>query len=250
MSEYTSNRSFVVKYAPTTLSEYVYPDEHVKSEIQSYIAGATLLPLLLYGPYGTGKSTLADLLPEAVVEDLNPNLEHRKITANRRKDIATKIQEIEEFLSMTAFNSAHIRVLWIDEADNLDKGIQLSLKGLIDDYLKSTLFIFTTNDVHSIDGGIRSRSNNLSIGKAQPMRWLPRMKLILAAENVPIPRDEQLLKIAETSNGDVRKLMGTLQQLTRRIRSRPQGSSVNLLFSPTSTMPSAPMSIEKRPDQE
>ncbi len=69
MSTLLINGAFTQKYAPQKLADVVFSDPFAELQIQQYVNGLTLKPLLLYGPYGTGKSTIAKLLPFAMVSD-------------------------------------------------------------------------------------------------------------------------------------------------------------------------------------
>ena len=51
------------KYKPTNLGEVIYPSEAVRIRIQAYMSGNLEGNLLLWGPNGTGKTSVADLLP-------------------------------------------------------------------------------------------------------------------------------------------------------------------------------------------
>jgi len=60
-----ANNSFDVKYAPQTFDEVVFENDDVQRELQRYIDGKTMKSIIFFGPYGTGKTTLASLFPAA-----------------------------------------------------------------------------------------------------------------------------------------------------------------------------------------
>ena len=66
------NFAFEEKYKPTSLDEVVFPSEQAKLMIDRYVSRNSLKPLLLYGissaqgAPGTGKTTIAHLLPYAI----------------------------------------------------------------------------------------------------------------------------------------------------------------------------------------
>ena len=57
--------SFVAKYAPKQLSEVVFADAVVEQEIRRYIERDDMRPIILYGPNGTGKTTVIKLIAVA-----------------------------------------------------------------------------------------------------------------------------------------------------------------------------------------
>jgi len=66
-----------IKYAPTNLNEVIYPSVAVERRIKGIAAGQLEGHVMLYGPNGTGKTTVAKLLIQAIggadarVEDLD-----------------------------------------------------------------------------------------------------------------------------------------------------------------------------------
>ena len=55
-----------IKYKPTTLADVIYPDATTKNFINAVARGALTTNIIFYGPNGTGKTTVADLLPFAL----------------------------------------------------------------------------------------------------------------------------------------------------------------------------------------
>ena len=54
------------KYKPKNLSEVIYPSATVEQRIMAHASGGLSGNLMLWGPNGTSKSTVANLLPEAI----------------------------------------------------------------------------------------------------------------------------------------------------------------------------------------
>jgi replication-associated recombination protein RarA len=55
-----------IKYAPTNLNEVIYPNVAVQRRIHGYATGQLEGHKILHGPNGTGKTTLAGLLVQAI----------------------------------------------------------------------------------------------------------------------------------------------------------------------------------------
>lgn len=224
------NGAFVQKYAPKNLADVVFSDPFAKAQIKQYADGLTLRPLLLHGPYGTGKSTIAELLPFAMVHNFQAS-DSKWLVGDVRKDFVSKITSIQNFTSNMSLNSAGLKVIVIDEFDNMDPSLQRSLKGHLDRFSNYLLFIFTTNNLKKVDGGIRSRCLRLHIGKAAPAVWLPRMRKILKAEKVTAPPKQNLLDMADASNGDCRELLSDLEDYVIRRRTQqslPKSSKLSM----------------------
>ncbi len=57
------------KYRPKTIDEFVFATPKLETQIKRYADSKTMLPLVLHGEYGTGKSLLAELIPKAIDGD-------------------------------------------------------------------------------------------------------------------------------------------------------------------------------------
>jgi len=55
-----------IKYAPGSLNQVTYPNVSVQRRIEAYAAGQLEGDVMLYGPNGTGKTTVAKLLVRAI----------------------------------------------------------------------------------------------------------------------------------------------------------------------------------------
>jgi len=51
-----------IKYAPKNLGDVLYPNPAVKTRIQGYMSGDLEGNILLWGPNGTGKTTVAAVM--------------------------------------------------------------------------------------------------------------------------------------------------------------------------------------------
>jgi replication-associated recombination protein RarA len=56
-----------IKYAPKKLDDLIYPNIGVERRIKGYASKQLEGHIILYGPNGTGKSTLAQLLVQELV---------------------------------------------------------------------------------------------------------------------------------------------------------------------------------------
>lgn len=76
-----------IKYAPNNLHDIIYPSDAVKNRILAYGNGALNGHIILHGPNGTGKTSVAKLLPYAI-DGENANVETKSFDELlNRKDI-------------------------------------------------------------------------------------------------------------------------------------------------------------------
>jgi replication-associated recombination protein RarA len=173
-----------------------------------------LRPLVLFGPNGTGKTTLADLIPKALdgdqvkvtkvkAEDLNSNAEVRRIFT--RSKIFDKMFKPE----------GQNRNYTVIEEVNFDPKAKGALRESLDEMEGRDLIIFTTNELEKLDVGILSRAEVVEVPPVSPENFLWKAKEILKSESVEI-EDKKILEVLESVyeiNTDNRAYYKALDQI-------------------------------------
>jgi replication-associated recombination protein RarA len=196
-----------VKYAPKTLDEVIYPDEMTKTVIEGYATGGLEGHLLLHGPRGAGKTTIAELIPKQL-NGANSEFDKDFDTLLANKDMKGFIQR-----SICINNiSTQKYCLVFNEFDNakvrLDK-----LWGIMDDCPNEFMVIITTNHPMEINESIRSRCDVIAMPAVKAISVLPRAKQILSAEAVPFDEDQLFGYLQQVEyRGDLREYMRILDK--------------------------------------
>ena len=144
----TDNSLLNEKYRPIVLDDYV-GNAKLKSSIAKQLEQNDIQNYLLYGPAGTGKTTLAKL----IVKNLDCN--HLYINASDERGIETIRDKVTTFASVMSMKP--IKVVILDEADFLTIQAQASLRNLIESFSRTTRFIMTCNYVERIIDPLQSR---------------------------------------------------------------------------------------------
>ena len=143
---------WVEKYRPKTIEECILPT-NTKKTFSSFLDKGQVPNLLLAGPAGCGKTTVAKALCHELGADfyvINGSDEGRFLDTvrNQAKNFASTV---------SLMSSANHKVIIIDEADNTTHDVQLLLRANIEDLYCNCRFIFTCNYKNKIIEPLHSR---------------------------------------------------------------------------------------------
>jgi len=176
---------WVEKYRPKTIEDCILP-ENIKKTFSDFLNKGEIPNMLLAGPPGVGKTTVAKALCNELGVDyyvINGSDEGRFLDTvrNNAKNFASTVS-----LSSTAKH----KVVIIDEADNTGNDVQLLLRAFIEEFAGNCRFIFTCNyknkiiePLHSrcavVEFGIRGKEKSQLAGS-----FFKRLQEIMVAEGV------------------------------------------------------------------
>ena len=143
---------WVEKYRPKTIEECILP-ESIKKTFRDFLNKGEIPNLLLTGPAGVGKTTVAKALCEQLGCDyilINGSDEGRFLDTVRGQ-----AKNFASTMSLSA--SSNHKVIIIDEADNTTHDVQLLLRSNIEAFHKNCRFIFTCNYKNKIIQPLHSR---------------------------------------------------------------------------------------------
>ena len=198
------------KYRPKKIDECILP-ENLKTVFQKFVEKGELPNLLLSGPPGIGKTTVAKALCEQIGADyylINGSDEGRFLDTvrNNAKNFASTVS-----LSSSA---AH-KVIIIDEADNTTHDVQLLLRASIEEFQKNCRFIFTCNYKNKIIEPLHSRCSvvEFSGGNKQQLAasFFKRVQEILDQERVKAP-PKVVAALVQKYFPDFRRTLNELQR--------------------------------------
>ena len=143
---------WVEKYRPKTIEDCILP-ENIKKTFRDFLNKGEVPNLLLAGPAGCGKTTVAKALCAELGVDvyvINGSDEGRFLDTfrNNAKNFASTVSLSSE---------AKHKVIIIDEADNTTPDVQLLLRASIEEFSRNCRFIFTCNYKNKIIEPLHSR---------------------------------------------------------------------------------------------
>ena len=192
---------FVEKYRPRYLDDFV-GDNTVRTKIQEYLNTGKLQNLLLFGPAGTGKTSLAKLIVDQLGAD------HLYINASDERGIDTIRDKIIPFASSIGFNG--LKVVILDESDYLTAQAQATLRNVMESFSASCRFILTCNYLDRIISPLQSRCMAFGITPPSKKEVGQHLLHICECEEIKYTK-EDLGQVIITHYPDIRKILNTLQ---------------------------------------
>ena len=203
---------WVEKYRPQTIEECILPD-NTKRTFKEFLNKGEIPNMLLAGPPGVGKTTVAKALCNELGVDfyvINGSDEGRFLDTvrNNAKNFASTVSLASE---------AKHKVIIIDEADNTGNDVQLLLRAFIEEFAGNCRFIFTCNYKNKILEPLHSRCAvvDFSIrGKEKQqiaVNFFQRLNFILEQERIEADK-KVLVELINKHFPDWRRVLNECQR--------------------------------------
>jgi DNA polymerase III delta prime subunit len=204
MSNVGIDNLWVEKYRPKTLQETILSDENYKL-FNKFIEQKEIPNLLFYGIQGTGKTSMAYTLVNAIdAEYIYKNCAEVGID-----EVRTTITSF----SRTKSYNGNIKVVLLDEIDAASTDAQRGLRNTMEENSAYCRYILTCNYIHRVIAPLQSRCQSFQLNP--PIKNIvKRVFDILSKEGVLT--DEQnkirLAKLVKRVYPDIRKIINETQK--------------------------------------
>ena len=203
---------WVEKYRPKTIEECILPTS-IKETFQNFLDKGEVPNLLLAGPAGCGKTTVAKALCHELGVDyyvINGSDEGRFLDTvrNNAKNFASTV---------SLQGSGKPKIIIIDEADNTTSDVQLLLRAFTEEFSGNCRFIFTCNYKNKIIEPLHSRCAVVEFsigGKQKPViaaQFFKRIQTILDQESIEFD-NKVLVELINKHFPDWRRVLNEIQR--------------------------------------
>jgi DNA polymerase III delta prime subunit len=201
---------WVERYRPKTIADTILPD-NLKATFQEFVNQKNIPNLILAGPAGCGKTTVA----RAMLEELE--CDYIIINGSMNGNIDTLRNEIKNFASAVSLAGGRKYVI-LDEADYLNgNSTQPALRNFMEEFSKNCGFILTCNYKNRIIEPLHSRCSviDFKITKKElpplAQQFMRRVCNILTTESIEFDK-AVVAEVLKKHFPDWRRVLNELQR--------------------------------------
>jgi replication factor C subunit 3/5 len=214
MESTKDNLPWVEKYRPKNINEVLHPP--ITKFINDLMTNDYLPHMIFYGVAGTGKtSTIFAIANEYFKGEASKYV--LELNASDDRGISVVRSQIKEFCQLQIIKKPDIKIKYklviLDEADALTDDAQGALRRIIETYTFNTRFCLICNYLSRLIDAILSRSLVIIFPKISDKTMTEAISKISVNENIKLTKD-QLRNIIFSSNGDLRKGINLLQNMS------------------------------------
>lgn len=209
LNEKAESYLWVEKYRPSDIADIIMP-ARLREECESYVNDKQIPHMLLAGSAGIGKTTVARALIKMIDADM------LYINASNESGVDTIRTKIVQFASTASFEG-NLKVVLLDEADQLSHQAQGILRAVMEEFHQNTRFILTCNFKNKLMDAIHSRcvtidfSTNSTEKDQLKAKAFKRCLDILKTEKIEADKPA-VASIVNRYFPDMRRVLGTLQK--------------------------------------
>ncbi len=204
-----STGMWVEKYRPTKLSEIENQSE-INGSLEGLIANPADMPHLLFsGSAGVGKTTTAICISTQVLGE-NAKEYTLELNASDERGIGMVREKVKKFSRFAGMADAPLKLIILDEADEMTNDAQTALRRIIEDTAKFCRFILIANNISKIIDPIQSRCATFKFTSIPEEDVISRLGDIAKKEKVKADK-KGLKAIYDYSEGDLRHAINLMQ---------------------------------------
>jgi replication factor C small subunit len=195
---------FVEKYRPQTLEDIILTDT-LKEKFKEYVDQKYIPHMLLNGPPGIGKTTIAKILAKTITED------YLFVCASDQNSVEDIRGKVKGFCATMGFSKYKIVIL--DECDAISLNGQMMLRNLMEEFHETCRFILTCNLGERVLDAVKSRCQSFDLEAPDRKSVALRCMHILNTEGIKCENKEDIKMLVNRFYPDIRRVINNLQKM-------------------------------------
>ena len=242
----TANINTVKVTPPQCMNDFAL-QQNSRFKLESILDATLSFPdngvngIVLHGLYGTGKTTMANLLPGLIetaklnsnalaipIGDLSDTMDpaqsyHPCIQGQNGVGLINSIQNATSFV---AWNASGLHYVILDEVDLLTDAAKASFKALMN--RTNVVFIMTTNHLNEVDPGVQNRSVLIDMNAPPAQHWRPILRRIYTQSGLVAPSDATLDQVVQAGRGSARSIFSDVVMSANQARKAGQSNVIKI----------------------
>lgn len=200
------------KYRPKTFEDFIGSAETI-NKLKAICRRKYGPPnaILLIGPRGCGKTTLAHIIRrELKVEDKGWDFQELNAASTRGIDT---IRDIHRECMLGSFGNGYYRIYFFDECHQITKDAQNAMLKLLENPPKDIVFILATTDPQMLIATVRSRCTTYGVSLLTPKQIRGLITNVLEKEKITDFPQEAIKEISDICEGSAREALVLLDSV-------------------------------------
>jgi DNA polymerase III delta prime subunit len=189
-------------HTPKSIDDMVLHSD-TREILQKVMDTPGVMSIMLTGGPGVGKGSFFDIYLK------DRGVDYLKINASKERNVDDVRDKITHYAE--AMTCGDVKVVYLNEMDNLTIAAQKSLRDLIEKVHKFTRFVYACNYIEDVLDELTSRSKIINFKNPDIKDVLLKCYKILKAEGIQKIDNAELGKLVKTFYPDMRKCINNLE---------------------------------------